>query len=74
MIKGYKFNTELDAQTAMVQCANFYGLPVSDDYITIYFVDYNYSALDGFWYIIWVDGCTEVLGQPDDFPVTFPQM
>ena len=73
-ISGYKYNTELEAQQARKQCADYYGLPVSPDSVTIYYVDYNYSQLDNFWYITWTNGVTEVLGEPYDFNITVPEM
>ena len=73
-ISGYKYNLELDAQIARKQCADYYGLPVSPDSVTIYYVDYNYSQLDNFWYIVWTNGVTEVLGEPYDFDITLPEM
>jgi len=69
-IKGYRFATEQAAIAARKQAADFYGLPVSPESTTIYFVDYIYSELDGFWYIRWCEGCTEVLGKPIEFEVT----
>ena len=70
IFRGYKYLTEQDAINARQQAADYYGLPVSPDSITLYFVNYNYSEIDNFWYIIWVDGCTEVFGNPEDFEIT----
>jgi len=74
IITGYKYTNEQDAQQSRQQAATYYGLPVSPDATTIYFVNYNYSELDNFWYIIWCEGCTEVLGQPEEITITQPQM
>lgn len=67
---GYKFNTEQEAITARQQAADFKGLPISPDSSTIYWVNYNYSDLDGYWYIQYVDGLEEVLGEPYDVTIT----
>jgi hypothetical protein len=72
--KGYKYQTEQEAQQAIQQAADYYGLPVTPESTTIYFVNYNYSELDGFYYIVWVEGCTEVLGEPIEFEITEPDI
>jgi hypothetical protein len=69
-ILGYKYNTETEAQIARKQCADYYGLPVSQDSVTIYYIDYDYSLEDNFYYIIWAQGVTEVLGEPTEFELT----
>ena len=72
-ITGYTYNSELEAQSARKKAADYYGLPVSPEDTTIYFVDYSYSLYDNFWYIIWCEGCTGVLGKPYDFIVNYPE-
>jgi hypothetical protein len=72
--KGYKYQTEQEAQQARQQAADYYGLPVTPESTTIYFVNYNYSELDEFYYIVWVEGCTEVLGEPINFEITEPDI
>lgn len=71
---GYIYNSELEAQSARKQAANYYGLPVNPEDITIYFVNYLYSEIDNFWYIIWCEGCTEVFGKPYEFTVNYPDI
>ena len=66
---GYKFNTELEAQNARQQAADFKGLPVPEG-TTLYWVDYQFSELDNFYYIIYDNGLEEVLGQPIEFEIT----
>ena len=73
-ILGYKYNSETEAENARKLCADYHGLPVSPDSVTKYFVDYNYSNDDNFWYITWIDGCTEVLGTPYNFTMSFQTM
>jgi hypothetical protein len=72
--KGYKYQTEQEAQQARQQAADYYGLPVTPESTTIYFVNYNYSELDGFYYIVWGEGCTEALGEPIEFEITEPDI
>jgi len=69
-VLGYKFETEELAKLARQQAADHHGLPVTPNSITLYFVNYNFSELDNFYYIIWVEGCTEVLGEPIEFEIT----
>jgi len=71
---GYTYQTEQEAQQARQQAADYYGLPVTPESTTIYFVNYNYSEIDGFYYIVWVEGCTEVLGEPINFEITEPDI
>jgi hypothetical protein len=47
------------------------GLPVPNGK-TLYWVNYNYSELDGFYYITYVDGLEAALGEPIEFQVNFP--
>jgi hypothetical protein len=69
-MQGYKYNTEQEAITARKQAADYKGLPISPDSSTIYWVNYNYSDLDGYYYIQYVDGLEEVLGEPSDVTIT----
>ena len=66
---GYKYNTEQEAIAARQATADYMGLPVPNGQ-TLYWVNYNYSELDGFWYIIYVDGLEAVLGEPSDITIT----
>jgi hypothetical protein len=45
------------------------GLPVPGGE-TLYWVNYNYSDLDGFYYIQYVDGLEAALGEPSDITIT----
>lgn len=69
-INGYKYNIESEAKTARKLCADYYGLPKSPESTTIWYVDYSYSELDNFYFIIWAEGVTEVLGEPTIFDIT----
>lgn len=70
-IKGYKYTTEPEAIAARQTAATYMGLPVPNGE-TLYWVNYNYSELDGFWYIQYVEELEKALGEPIEFDVTFP--
>ena len=66
---GYKYLTEQEAIDARQQAADYMGLPVPGGE-TLYWVSYQYSDLDGFWYIRHVEGLEAVLGEPSDITIT----
>jgi hypothetical protein len=68
-IKGYKFQNETEAIAARQTAADYMGLPVPGGE-TLYWVNYNYSDLDGFYYIQYVDGLEAALGEPSDITIT----
>lgn len=68
-MQGYIYTTETEAIGARKTAADYMGLPVPGGE-TIYWVDYNYSELDGFYYITYVDGLEAVLGEPSDITIT----
>jgi len=68
-MQGYTYNTEEEAIAARKAAADYMGLPVPNGE-TLYWVNYNYSDLDGFWYIIYVEGLEAVLGEPTDITIT----
>jgi hypothetical protein len=69
---GYKFTEEQQAIDARKACADFYGLPKNPEDVTQYWVDYNQAGLDTpvFWYIIFDESISEILGEPSTFEVT----
>ena len=69
-MKGYIYNTEQEAIEARKLSADFKGLPVKPNDITIYWVNYMYSELDNFYYIQYVDGLENVLGSPVEIILT----
>jgi hypothetical protein len=73
-IEGYKYTTEQEAIDARKQCADYYGLPVSPEDVTQYWVDYETAELDTpvFWYIVFDESIRLVLGEPITFEVTTP--
>lgn len=68
-IKGYKYTTETEAIAARQDAADYMGLPVPNGE-TLYWVNYNYSELDGFYFITYVEGLEAVLGEPSDITIT----
>jgi hypothetical protein len=73
-VTGYKYTNEQEAIDARKQCADYYGLPVSPEDVTQYWVDYNEASLDApvFWYIVFDSSIEMILGQPTEFEVTTP--
>jgi hypothetical protein len=69
-MQGYIFNTETEAIAARKAAADYIGLPKNPNDTTIYWVNYSYSEIDGFWYITYVDGLEAVLGEPTDITIT----
>lgn len=66
---GYKYTTVQEAIGARQAAADYKGYPVPGGE-TLYWVNYQYSDLDGFWYITYVDGLEAVLGEPSDITIT----
>jgi hypothetical protein len=73
-ILGYKYLVEADAQKARKDCSGYYGIPVSPEDTTQYWVDYQCAILDEptFWYIIHDESLLPILGEPAEFNVTQP--
>lgn len=69
---GYKYTTENEAILHRKLAADFMGLPVPNGE-TLWWVNYEYSQLDGFYYIIYVENLEKALGEPIEFNVTFPE-
>ena len=69
-MQGYIFKTETEAMAARKAAADYMGLPKKPNDTTIYWVNYSYSELDGFYYITYVEGLEAVLGEPIEFEVT----
>ena len=70
---GYKYITEGEAIDARAQAATYMGFP-NPTGDTLYWVNYNHSELDNFYYIQHVEGLEEVLGEPIEFEVTQPSV
>lgn len=70
---GYKYNTETEAQAAVALCDTHYGYP-KQDCITEHWCGYIFSELDNFYYIIHDSSLEVVLGEPEEFDITLPEM
>jgi hypothetical protein len=70
---GYKYTTEQEAIDARAQAATYAGFP-NPTMDTLYWVNYNHSELDSFYYIEYVEGLETVLGTPTEFTVTMPEL
>jgi hypothetical protein len=70
-MRGYTFQTEPEAIAARQNAADYMGLPVEGGE-TLYWINYSYSELDGFYYITYVEDLEKALGEPIEFDVTFP--
>ena len=69
-MEGYIYNTEIEAIDARKLAADHKGLPVNPNDVTIYWVNYQFSELDNFYYIQYIDGLDVVLGEPIEFDIT----
>jgi hypothetical protein len=74
MTVGYKYLTEADAQKARKDCSDYYGIPVSHEDTTQYWVDYYSAMLDEpvFWFILFNESLLPILGEPTEFEVIQP--
>ena len=66
---GYTFQTETEAIAARQTAADYKGYPVPNGE-TLYWVNYSYSELDGFYYIQYVEDLEKALGEPSDITIT----
>lgn len=73
-INGYQYTNEQDAINAREACDNYYGIPVSPDDVTQNWVDYQFAELNEpqFWYIVFDESLTPILGTPSEFEVVTP--
>ena len=73
-ITGYQYITEEEADNARLLCNQHYGIPKSAEDETQNWVLPKSAELNSpvFWYITWDESLTQVLGQPTDFDVNFP--
>jgi hypothetical protein len=74
LINGYQYNTEQEAINAREACDTYYGIPVSPDDVTQNWVDYQFAELNDpqFWYIVFDESLTPILGTPSEFEVVTP--
>jgi hypothetical protein len=71
---GYKYTTETEAINACESVDAYYGIPVSPDDVTQNWVEYQFAEYNEpqFWYIIFDESLTPILGQPVEFEVIQP--
>lgn len=73
-INGYQYITEQEAINARELCDAYYGIPVAPDDVTQNWVDYQFAELNTpqFWYIVFDESLTLILGTPTEFEVVTP--
>ena len=73
-INGYQYITEQEAINARELCDAYYGIPVAPDDVTHNWVDYQFAELNTpqFWYIVFDESLTPILGTPTEFEVVTP--
>lgn len=73
-INGYQYTTEQEAINAREACDTYYGIPVAPDDVTHNWCDYQFAELNTpqFWYIVFDESLTPILGQPTTFEVVTP--
>ena len=69
-MEGYIYNTEQEAIDARKLAADYKGFPVDPNDITIYWVNYQFSEPDNFYYIQYVEDLENVLGNPVEIVLT----
>jgi hypothetical protein len=73
-INGYQYNTEQEAINARESCDAYYGIPVSPDDVTQNWVEYKFEEFNNpqFWYIVFDESLSPILGTPTEFEVIIP--
>ena len=69
-MQGYIYNTEQEAIDARKLAADYKGLPINANDVTKYWVNYQYSKSDDFYYIQYVKDLENVLGIPVEIILT----
>ena len=71
-IKGYIFESEEDATNAREKCDVHYGIPVSPEDVTQNWCEFLFAELQGFFYIVFDETLTAILGEPQDINIILP--
>jgi len=73
-INGYQYTTEQDAINARELCDAYFCIHVTTYDITQNWVDYQFAELNTpqFWYIVFDESLTPILGTPIEFEVVTP--
>jgi hypothetical protein len=66
---GYTYTTEQEAINARELCDNFYGYPI-EGAVTSHWINYQFSELDNFYFIIFDESVRTLLGDPIEFDLT----
>jgi hypothetical protein len=69
---GYKFETEQLAADARQTIDAHFGYP-KEDCVTQHWVDFQFSELDGFYYILFDESIEAILGAAEEFEITQPE-
>ena len=70
---GYKYTTEELANEARQSIDTQFGYP-KENCVTQHWVDYQFSELDGFYYILFDESIESILGTPEEFEITQPSV
>ncbi len=73
-MEGYIYNTEQEAIDARKLAADYKGLPVNPSDITQYWVNYQFSEPDNFYYIQYVEDLENVLGSTVEIVLTITEI
>ena len=73
-INGYQYPSKQEAINAREFCDAYYGIPVAPDDVTQNWVNYQFAELNTpqFWYIVFDESLTPILGTPTEFEVVTP--
>jgi hypothetical protein len=71
IIKGYIYQSQEDAISAVEKCNDFYNIVPTADNTTTSWVSYNKTNYNSpsFYYITWDKSLTEILGEPEDLTI-----
>jgi len=69
---GYKYTNKQEAISAVTLCNSAYGYPKQST--TTNWIDYQFSEIDGFYFIIFDESVRSILGQPIEFEITLPNI
>ena len=60
---GYIYLTESEAINARLICDNHFGYP-KENCETLHWINYNYSEISNYWYIIHDESINGLIGEP----------
>ena len=73
-INGYKYQIESQVIEAQLSCDKYYGVPKEASDITQHWANYEFAEFNTpqFWYIVFDESLTPILGTPIEFEVAPP--